>query len=415
MKKAALFLIACVASVTILAGCGGSSSSSSDDAGGGGATSRTIRGTATAPAGAVAFHEAPSLFELALNVLIPPAHAAITGLDPVGGATVELLRVDNAGNPVGEVLAETVTSITGDYRLTLPDGVNLAGNLIVRITGTGTEMRAQVVDQAVNINPVSEFVLRKFIEEGTDLDQLVATDVVTLSGKVDTFDLTAGNDLSDMLAKLDQEVGEFVEQQVAVIKEQPGDVDSVTGDYRSAAFSLGLHDSDNNNFGTFANDMWRSQFNFANGGGDTVAITLEGEESAYSNFSGMSVATGSIYSEPDIDTESENLSGTLTDSGILSIEGAFEEEINGDNAFRYPSVIYNLQQVKNKGLFFLLSQEAAVRYGTTDTNGDEEPDALDPNDRRGDEVFRALEVFARSPSGMSDSDLSGAFGRVFLE
>tara|TARA_R100000935_G_scaffold57013_1_gene89939 strand:+ start:64150 stop:66150 length:2001 start_codon:yes stop_codon:yes gene_type:complete len=415
MKKAALFLIACVASVTILAGCGGSSSSSSDDAGGGGATSRTISGTATAPAGAVAFHEAPSLFELALNVLIPPAHAAITGLDPVGGATVELLRVDNAGNPVGEVLAETVTSITGDYRLTLPDGVNLAGNLIVRITGTGTEMRAQVVDQAVNINPVSEFVLRKFIEEGTDLDQLVVTDVVTLSGKVDTFDLTAGNDLSDMLAKLDQEVGEFVEQQVAVIKEQPGDVDSVTGDYRSAAFSLGLHDSDNNNFGTFANDMWRSQFNFANGGGDTVAITLEGEESAYSNFSGMSVATGSIYYETDIDTESENLSGTLTDSGILSIEGAFEEEINGDNAFRYPSVIYNLQQVQNTGLFFLLSQEAAVRYGTTDTNGDDEPDALNPDDRQGDEVFRALEVFARSPSGMSDSDLSGAFGRVFLE
>jgi hypothetical protein len=415
MKKAALFLIACVASVTILAGCGGSSSSSSDDAGGGGATTRTISGTATAPAGAVAFHEAPSLFELALNVLIPPAHAAITGLDPVGGATVELLRVDNAGNPVGEVLAETVTSITGDYRLTLPDGVNLAGNLIVRITGTGTEMRAQVVDQAVNINPVSEFVLRKFIEEGTDLDQLVATDVVTLSGKVDTFDLTAGNDLSDMLAKLDQEVGEFVEQQVAVIKAQPGDADSVTGDYRSAAFSLGLHDSDNDNFGTFANDMWRGQFDFADGGGNTVAITLEGEESAYSNFSGMSVATGSIYYETDIDTESENLSGTLTDSGILSIEGAFEEEINGDNAFRYPSVIYNLQQVQNTGLFFLLSQEAAVRYGTTDTNGDDEPDALNPDDRQGDEVFRALEVFARSPSGMSDSDLSGAFGRVFLE
>jgi len=313
------------------------------------------------------------------------------------------------------VLAETVTSITGDYRLTLPDGVNLAGNLIVRITGTGTEMRAQVVDQAVNINPVSEFVLRKFIEEGTDLDQLVATDVVTLSGKVDTFDLTAGNDLSDMLAKLDQEVGEFVEQQVAVIKAQPGDADSVTGDYRSAAFSLGLHDSDNDNFGTFANDMWRGQFDFADGGGNTVAITLEGEESAYSNFSGMSVATGSIYYETDIDTESENLSGTLTDSGILSIEGAFEEEINGDNAFRYPSVIYNLQQVQNTGLFFLLSQEAAVRYGTTDTNGDDEPDALNPDDRQGDEVFRALEVFARSPSGMSDSDLSGAFGRVFLE
>ena len=97
-----------------------------------------------------------------------------------------------------------------------------------------------------------------------------------------------------------------------------------------AAFSLGLHDSDNDNFGTFANDMWRGQFDFADGGGNTVAITLEGEESAYSNFSGMSVATGSIYYETDIDTESENLSGTLTDSGILSIEGAFEEGLVSD-------------------------------------------------------------------------------------
>jgi len=414
MKKAAFFLIACVASATILAGCGGDSSSSGGDTGGG-ATSRTISGTATAPAGAVALRPAPSLFELALNALISPATAAITGLDPVGGATVELLRVDDAGTQVGDVLAETVTSISGDYRLTLPEDVNLAGNLIVRITGTGTEMRAQVVDQAVNINPVSEFVLRKFIEEGADLDQLVVTDVVTLSGKVDTFDLTAGSDLSEMLSRLEQEVGEFVEQQVAVINEEPGDAGDITGNYRSAAFSFGLHDSDNNNFGTFANDLWRSEFNFADGGDDAVAITLEGEESAYSNFSGMSVATGSIYYETDIDTESESLAGTLTDSGILSIEGAFEEEINGDNAFRYPSVIYNLQQVKDQGLFFLLSQEAAVRYGVTDTNGDEEPDALDPNDRRGDEIFRALEVFARSPSDMSDSDLSGAFGRVFLE
>lgn len=414
MKKIAFFLIACVASATILAGCGGSSSSSSDGETGEGPTSRSISGTATAPAGAVALHPTPSLLEVALNALISPANAAITGLDPVGGATVQLLRVDDAGNPVGEVLAETVTSISGDYDLTLPQGVDLAGNLIVRITGNGAEMRAQVVDQAVDINPVSEFVLRKFIEQGADLDQLVVTDVVTLSGKVDTFDLTAGNDLSEMLAKLDQEVGEFVEQQVAVINEQPGDAGDVAGAYRSASFGLGLHDSDNNSFGTFANDLWLSDFSFGDGGDGTVAITLESEESASSNFSGLSVASASLFYEAEIE-DGESFSGTLTDSGILSIEGAFEEEVDGDFAFRYPPVIYNLQKVKNKGLFVLLSQEAGVRYGTIDTDGDQEPDALNPDDRKGDEVFRALEIFARSPSGMQDSDLSGDFGRVFME
>ncbi|ASK33319.1 hypothetical protein CEK62_02410 [Alcanivorax sp. N3-2A] len=414
MKKTAFLLIACVVSTTILAGCGGDSSSGSGDTGGGG-TTRTITGTATAPAGAVALRTSPSLFELALNALISPAAAAITGLDPVGGAKVELLRVNDAGNPIGEILAETVTSISGDYSLPLPQGVNLAGNLIVRITGPGTEMRAQVVDQAVDINPVSEFVLQKFIQEGADLDQLVVMDVVTLSGKVDTFDLIAGNDLRDMLAKLEQEVGEFVEQQVAVIKEQPGNASDISGDYRSSAFSLGLHDSDNNNFGTFANDIWRSTFSFADGGANQVSITLSSEDSAYSNLSGMSVADASIYYEADIDTDGEALTGMLTGSGILSIESPFEEEFNGNFAFRYPSMIYNLQKVKGKGLFFLLSQEAAVRYGTTDTDDDGEPDALNPNDRLGDEAARALEVFARSPSNMSDSDLNGHFGRVFIE
>lgn len=412
MKKTTLLLIASVASATLVSGCGGSSSSGGGA--GDGDSSLSINGTATAPTGAVAIHPQPGFLEIALNLLISPANAAITGLDPVAGATVQLLRIDDEGNPVGDVLAETVTSISGDYTLPLPQDVNLAGNLLVRITGSGAQMRAQVVDRMVDINPVSEFVLRKFIEQGVDLDQLTVSEVVTLKGKVDTFDLTAGNDLSDMLSKLDLEVGEFVEQQVAAINSQPGDASGVTGNYRSSAFGLGLHDSDNDNFGTFANDLWLSEFSFADGGGNIVSITLETEENAYSNFSGSSVATASLFYETGIE-DSEALSGTLSHSGLLTIEGPFEESVNGDYAFRYPAMVYNLQKVKEKGLFFLLSQEAAVRYGTTDTNGDQQPDALNPNDRKGDEAFRALEVFARSPSSMESSDLNGTFGRVFME
>ena len=44
---------------------------------------------------------------------------------------VELIRIDDDGNQVGDVLASTVTSITGDYSLALPVGVSLSGNLIV--------------------------------------------------------------------------------------------------------------------------------------------------------------------------------------------------------------------------------------------------------------------------------------------
>ena len=413
MIKSVSYLITVIAMLAAISGCGGSSSSSSapsDPA----PQALTVEGTASAPSGMVAALRDDTFTRIVLNALIEPAAAAITGLQPVDGATVELIRVDNNGDQVGDVLAETVTSISGDYDLTLPQGVDLAGNLIVRITGNGAELRAQVVDQAVDINPVSEFVLRKFIEQGADLEQLVVTEVVTLSGKVDTFDLTAGNDLSEMLAKLDQEVGEFVEQQVAIINDQPGDAGDIAGDYRSSAFGLGLHDSDNDGFGTFANDLWLTDFTFADGGDGTVAITLESEESASSNFSGASVDTASLFYEAEIE-DGESFTGTLTESGILSIEGAFEEEVDGDFAFRYPAVIYNLQKANNKGLFFLLSQEAGVRYGTIDTNGDQEPDALNPDDRRGDEVFRALEIFARSPSAMQDSDLNGDFGRVFIE
>lgn len=88
--------------------------------------------------------------------------------------------------------------------------------------------------------------------------------------------------------------------------------------------------------------MWCGQFDFVDGGGNIVVIILEGEESVYLNFFGMSVVIGLIYYEMDIDIEFENFFGILIDFGILFIEGVFEEEINGDNVFCYLLVIYNL-------------------------------------------------------------------------
>lgn len=408
-----LVLAGALSTSVLLAGCGSSSSSGS------GSTEGTqVSGTATAPAGTVAFYEPRTPFEVALNFLVPSVAAAITGLDPIEGADVELIRVDDNGNQIGEVLARTSTSITGDYRLTLPEGVNLAGNLVVRITGqNSTTLRAQVVEQDVDISPVSEFVLRKFISQGAKLDQLVVTDVVKLEGRVEAFDITLSdaNNLEQAFAALDQQVGDFVENQVAVVAGGEGDSTGIVGNYRSAAFEFGLHDSDDGSDGTYATDLWMAQFSFAAGSDGAVTVNHTQEDYAYGSLSGIALNQSNVYYEGGTDPFDESFPATYSGNGILSIFADFEEELDGNSGWRFPAHTYNLQQVPDTGLFFLLANEAAVRYGTVDTDGDGEKDAVDPQAKQGDEVFRSLEVFSRTPTAFTDSDLTGTFGRVFIE
>lgn len=406
LKK--LTLATAISSALIATGCSNSSS------GGDGTTDgETITGTASAPSGAVAKLQQPGAFEIALSFVVPQAAAAITGLEPIKGADVELIRVDDEGNQIGDVLATTSTSITGDYTLTLPQGVSLAGNLIVRISGANQELRAQVVEKDVDISPVSEFVLRKFIESGADLDQLVVTDVVKLSGKVEEFDLTAGANLDEMFSVLEQEVGAFVETEVATVSAAGADVSLIAGDYANAALAFQLHDDDGDGFGTFAHDMWLGDFEFADGGSGTVSMTYLSEDSVYGNLGGSSIETSSVYYEAELSNgeDPETFPGAFNSKGILSVQGEFEEEIGDADypyGWRYPATTYVFQQVADKGLFFGLTHEAAVRYGLTDSF-----DALDPNDRQGDEVFRTLEVFSRKPANLTDADLSGDYGRVY--
>ncbi|KRW83860.1 hypothetical protein AQ621_15075 [Marinobacter sp. P4B1] len=363
----------------------------------------------------VAQFETQGFLEIASNFFIPAAVAEITGLEPIQGADVELIRVDNEGNQVGDVLARTATSITGDYRLTLPQGVNLAGNLILRITGANHSLRAQVVEKTIDINPASEFVLRKFIETGADLEQLVVEDVVKLSGKVKEFDLAAGANLDEMFNTLEQEVGAFVETEVATISAAGADVSLIAGDYANAALAFQLHDDDGRDgYGTFAHDMWLGQFKFADGGSGTVNMTYLSEDSVYGNLNGQSIANSYVYYEasPSDGEDPETFPGSFNTKGVLSVQGEFEEEIGDADypyGWRYPATTYVFQQVADKGLFFGLTHEAAVRYGLTDSY-----DALDPNNRQGDEVFRSLEVFARKPANLTDADLSGDYGRVYF-
>ncbi|MEQ3703303.1 hypothetical protein [Thalassolituus sp.] len=401
---------------TAIAGCGGGSSSSSSAP----AAGIEVSGTAEAPGGVIAQYKQESPFQIALNFVFTPAAAALSGLQPVTGATVELIRVDANGAQIGEVLATTSTSITGDYTLTLPTGVDLSGDLIVRITGTNNkELRAQVVEQDVDINPISEYILRSFVESGTDLTIIEPGEVVKLSNKLEEFDLVASGsvDIDGILSQLESELGDFVDNQIGSITQpavESSVVAALAGAYRTTGLNVGLHDDDGQyGSGTFGTDLYNTDFTFADGGDGTIDITINSEEDAFSNFQ-KSGSGYSLYYATDIDNESESFSTVLKANGSASIESPFEEDIDGDFGWRRPPTTYNLQKVSDKNIFTIASNEASVRYRTIDTNEDNVKDAIDPDQREGDEIMRSLEVFAKKPSGMTASDLDGDFGRVYM-
>ena len=413
-------LALCVASASFLAACGGSSSGSSSDSasssGSGATTGIEVSGTATAPAGAVAMLEPHHWLIAARDLLISPAHAGIDGLTAVEGATVELIRVDNDGKQVGDVLATATTSISGDYTLTLPAGVNLAGNLVVRISGSGgSEMRAQVVQQDADINPISEYVLEKFVEKGTDLSTLETASVVKLSGKVKEFDLTASSNLSDTLAALETQTGPFVEDQIDTINSTAGDGSAVAGNYRAVELLFGLDDDDQKyGVGTYNLDGDFLEFAFADAGSGSLGLTVSGEDRHETNQNYFNNAYTLTY-VTDVNNGGDTATATIDNAGVITIDSPFEEKIDGDNGWRFPPYVMRIQKALNDNVIFSTYNNSAVRYLTVDTNNDGVKDAVDPTAREGDEIFTNLFVAADKPTNMTAADLNGDYGRVFLE
>ena len=279
------------------------------------------------------FENNKSYLVAAVEYVFPGAMAGITGLLPVTGATVELIRIDDDGNQVGDVLATTSTSITGDYSLGLPSGVSLAGNLVVRITGnSGASMSAMVVDQAVNINPISQFVLDKFVDDDNlILADLATNEVVALSGKVEEFDLTATADLTTMLDQLEAEVGQFVDNEIAVIESTPDDgtaAAAVAGTWHTVEFNLGMHDSEGNNYGTFAMDVISEEFTLADGGSGVVDLTIgTALIDAFTNYSNNNFTSIDLYHEISLGDAGETFTAAIDADSNITVSFPFEEEL----------------------------------------------------------------------------------------
>lgn len=389
----------------ILTACGGSDGDTS-------ARSQEVSGNVTAPGGEVAMLKHQSVIESVFNGVFPSVYAGITGLQPVTGALVELIRIDNDGNQVGDVIATTTTSISGDYTITVPAGVSLGGNLVVRISGDNDiDLRSQVVEESVDISPMSEFVLRKFIQSDSSLNDLTNSSVVKLKGQVEEFNLASRIDMSSMLTALENEVGEFVDKEIASINATPSSAVQISGEYRLIDMAIGLHDGD---FGTYALDMFYSSVALTGESDGSVEVELTDNEGAWGYVHGNDA---SAYYESVYYTESEEdetVAATYDSGKILTIEADFEEEIDGDSGWRSPPQIIKFQKVKDSNVAFSLSTYNSARYATIDTNGDGTNDALDPDAQSGIEVGRGLLLMADQPTNMSSPDLTGDFGRVYF-
>ncbi len=414
-----------------LTACGGGGSGG-DSSGGSTTTSTTITGVAEAPGGMVAMFETnTSVLAAISDFVFPGAAAAITGLQPVTGATVELIRIDDDGNQVGDVLASTVTSITGNYSLTLPSGVSLAGNLVVRISGTGgASMSAMVVEQSVDINPISQYVLSKFVDDqNLVLANLAVNEVVALQGKVKEFNLTATADLSTMLAALDAQVGEFVDTEIAVLNSTPDDgsvAAATAGTWNLVQLSFGLHDSEQQDYGTLAMGVHRESISIAAGNtAGTLDITAGSSNfSAWTNFGVDNQGATNIFHETDLNGSTEMLTGMIDANGTITVESPFQEELQTvdtqvdldgpDYGWRWPPNTDIVRDTGNGNTKVEIYTSAGVRYATVDTNNDGVKDAIDPNAKAGDEVEMGMTLLLKQGSGMSAASLSGDYGIVAL-
>lgn len=184
---------------------------------------RILRGVVLAPASALAMvpdysrsspSETPSLLE---RFFISKAHAApLEGESLVMEQRVFLTRVDETGEPVGEVLLETKTTVLGEFCFRLPDDLEYGPTLMVIAESETHRLRRPLLHQNdIDIYSQPEALVRLLVEEGfllTDLDvdtylnlDVMAQTAVDLLNPV-TVDTNAG--LDSLLARLDRRMRE---------------------------------------------------------------------------------------------------------------------------------------------------------------------------------------------------------------
>ncbi|MBI5450021.1 MAG: hypothetical protein HY940_01560 [Gammaproteobacteria bacterium] len=113
-----------------------------------------VAGMIYAPPTQLAALGRPSWSARMLQLIIPDSVAAVTGLNPVLNATVELQQL----NSQGQLAAVIASYTTSDGTFSFPDTIP-GSTFIVTVAGQATTMRAFVTGATVDITPQSEAVV----------------------------------------------------------------------------------------------------------------------------------------------------------------------------------------------------------------------------------------------------------------
>jgi hypothetical protein len=174
-----------------------------------------VSGTVQAPNGQIVFYPQQGPLERFSSLFLSVADASVAGISPVAdGTPVTLARINDAGI-VTAVLATTTTS-AGQYSFDLLAlGLSVSSDLIVQVAnpGTGAQIRAFVTSETVDLDPVSEAVVRLILDQiavgapsGPTLSDFTPQELFDLKGSIDvltTLDQTAaGADLEATVAAI---------------------------------------------------------------------------------------------------------------------------------------------------------------------------------------------------------------------
>lgn len=163
------------------------------------------------------------------------AMAEISGLTPLAGITVELVRLDSSGAIIEEGLAFDVTDADGSF--SFPDPPAPVDSTLMIRTDTLDELRALVSGSVINVSPATEFTTREVLgalDESIALGNFLPQEIAALHALLVTMDVDLdGLDVEQSIIELSTTAGSMFTSMLAAYS-APG-ADQVL---RSRNFSL---------------------------------------------------------------------------------------------------------------------------------------------------------------------------------
>lgn len=226
-----------------------------------------------------------------------------------------------------------------------------------------------------------------------------------------------------MLDKLEADLGELVETEIEDSQTEDDDgtlATAAAGTWNVVSFGLGLHDNEETTSGTFAMDLFSSSVTLSADGAAVTANQTAIQLDTFVNFNFDNQGLTNIYNEIDINTDGEGeiFEGTLDTNGNLTLDVPFEEDLETDECpsvgWRYPASKFIFGNTGNDNGLITVNSDVGVRYNTVDTNQDQCADAIDPNDKDGDEASQEMLLLLKGGSNLSNASLDGNYGFITL-